>query len=232
MSPSLAKLVPIFLTLAGAVYAADPELESARDRQDRAALERMASSCESAAQAAPKNAAAQYKAALAAAYAAEVANEVRDKEVAKRTAEAGIVAAERAVALEPGNGEYYRVLATLYGQVIPANPLSGLSYGKKAKDAIAKALELSPKSSAAHVASGIGNYYLPPMFGGGPEVAMKDFEAAIALDPRNADAYLWIGLAQRKLHKNAEARKAFAKSLELNPRRVWAKEQLEKTPAQ
>ena len=217
---------------AAGLFAADLELESARDRQDRAALQRIASSCETAAQSAAKNAEAQYHAALAAAYAAEVANEVKDKELAKRTAEAGIEAAERAVALDPKNGEYYRVLASLYGQVIPANPLSGLSYGKKAKEAINKALELSPKSAAVHIAAGIGNYYLPPMFGGGPELALKDFNEAVALDAKSSEAYLWIGLADRKLHKNAEARQAFAKSLELNPRRVWAKEQLEKTPAQ
>jgi hypothetical protein len=43
---------------------------------------------------------------------------------------------------------------------------------------------------------------------------------------------LWLGLAERKLHRNAEARDAFARSLELNPRRVWTKQQLDKTPAQ
>jgi hypothetical protein len=34
----------------------------------------------------------------------------------------------------------------------------------------------------------------------------------------------------RKAKRNAEARKAFSKSLELNPNRVWTKQQLEKTP--
>jgi Flp pilus assembly protein TadD len=43
---------------------------------------------------------------------------------------------------------------------------------------------------------------------------------------------LWLGLALRKSGRNGEARKAFARSLELNPRRVWAKQQLEKTPAE
>jgi len=45
-----------------------------------------------------------------------------------------------------------------------------------------------------------------------------------------ADAHLWLGLALRKAGRNAEARRAIARSLELNPRRVWAKQQLEKTP--
>ena len=50
--------------------------------------------------------------------------------------------------------------------------------------------------------------------------------------PQAAEAYLWLGLALRKENNNAEARKAFAKALELNPNRVWARQQLEKTPAQ
>ena len=55
--------------------------------------------------------------------------------------------------------------------------------------------------------------------------------AAIQLDPNNAEAYLWLGLSLRKQNKPVEARQAFAKSLELNPNRVWVKQQLDKTPA-
>lgn len=213
-------------------FAADAELERARDQQDRPALDRIAAQYAAGAQSAPKDAEAQYRAALAASYNAEVALEVKDKERARRAAESGIAPAERAIALKPANGEYYRILATLYGQVIPANPMSGISYGKKAKEAIGKALELSPKSASVHMAEGVGNYYMPAMFGGGPDLAAKNFREAIALDPKNAEAYLWLALAQKKLHKNADARQSLAKSLELNPARVWAKDQLEKTPAQ
>ena len=37
-------------------------------------------------------------------------------------------------------------------------------------------------------------------------------------------------LSLRKENKNAEARQAFVKSLELNPNRIWVKQQLNKTP--
>ncbi len=216
--------------IAGTVYGSD--LDRARDTQDHVALERATAAYGLAAKAAPKDAEAQYKAALAASYQAEVALELKDKAQAKIAAETGISWAEHAIELQPKNGEYYRLLATLCGQVIPASPLAGISYGKRAKEAIAKAMELSPKSADVQIASGVGNYYLPPMFGGGPELAAKDFNQAIALDPKSAEAYMWMGITLRKMHKNAEARQAFAKSVELNPRRVWAKEQLEKTPAQ
>ncbi|MFB3828491.1 MAG: tetratricopeptide repeat protein [Bryobacteraceae bacterium] len=209
------------------------DLESARDRQDRAALEKITAESSAAAEKAPGDAEAQYRAALAASYLAEVALELRDRALAQRTAQAGIRAAERAIALKPDSAEYYRVLGTLCGQVIPANVLAGLSYGKRARDAVNKALELDPRSARAHIARGVGNYYLPPAFGGGVELAAADFRKAIALDPAAAaDAWFWLGLALRKQNDNRGAREAFAKSLALNPRRVWARQQLEKTPAQ
>jgi Tfp pilus assembly protein PilF len=62
-------------------------------------------------------------------------------------------------------------------------------------------------------------------------LAIKDFQKAIDLDPRSADAHLWMGVALRKSGRNADARKSFQKALDLNPQRVWAKQQLEKTPA-
>ena len=78
---------------------------------------------------------------------------------------------------------------------------------------------------------GVGNYYVPAQLGGGAKLSIPDFQKAIELDPGNAEAYLWLGLSLRKENRDAEARQAFAKSLELNPNRIWAKQQLEKTPA-
>ena len=80
--------------------------------------------------------------------------------------------------------------------MIPANPILGaLAYGKRAKEALDKAIEMDPKSSRAFMAHGVGYYYLPANFGGGPENAIKDFQQAIALDPKIAEAYLWMGIA-------------------------------------
>jgi Flp pilus assembly protein TadD len=41
---------------------------------------------------------------------------------------------------------------------------------------------------------------------------------------------MWLGIALRKAGRNAEARKELQKSVDLNPARVWAKQQLAKTP--
>jgi tetratricopeptide (TPR) repeat protein len=208
------------------------DLEKARDAQDRPALDRMAAQYNTAAQSKANDAAAQYKLALAESYVAEVAIEVRDKNAAHNAAEAGIDAAKKAVALKAESAEYHRLLGTLCGQAISANVLQGMKYGHCAQDEVNKALQLDAKSSVNYLARGVGNYYLPQGFGGGLDLAIKDFQKAIELDPQNAEAQLWLGLALRKQNKNGDARKAFQKAIEMNPSRVWAKQQLDKTPAQ
>jgi tetratricopeptide (TPR) repeat protein len=219
------------LALAVSFSLAMSPLEDARNRQDRAALERIASELAGAAGNQPKNAEAQYRLAEADSYLAEVALELRDKAGAKAAAEAGIRAAERAVALKPEVAEYHRMLGTLCGQVIPADLLLALRYGRCARNSIDQTIALDPKSWKAYLSRGVGNYYLPPAFGGGLEPAIRDFQQAIQLNPVAAEAYLWLGIALRKAGRNAEARKAIARCLEVNPQRIWAKQQLEKTPA-
>ena len=213
--------------LAGAVSVA--ELEKARDRQDRAALDRLAGEFAAAAEKSPKEHGAQYRAALAHSYVAEIAIEVRDRNRARDAAEAGIRLAQQAVTLAPRDAEYHRILGTLCGQAV-RDLMSGMKWGRCAQEEIDKAIELDPRSAIARLGRGVGRYYLPPMFGGGVENAIKDFEKAIELNPKLADAHLWLGIALRKAYRPGEARKAIARAIELNPNRVWAKQQLEKTP--
>lgn len=141
-------------------------------------------------------------------------------------------AAKRAVELKPDDAENHRILGTLCGQVIPANVLAGLRYGRCALDSIKKAIEIDPESSTAWLSRGVGNYYLPESFGGGINLAITDFQKSIQLNPQSPDAYLWLGIALRKAGRNSQARAALARSVELNPRRIWTKQQLDKTPAQ
>ena len=207
-------------------------LRQARDTQDRAALQRIASDLAASSGKQLNDAEAHYRAALAQSTLAEVALEMRDKTQARAAAEAGMRAAERAVALQPGRAESHRIRGTLCGQAAAAvGGLGALQYGRCALNEVEQALKLDPKSSMNYVSRGVGNYYLPAALGGGVDLAIQDFEKATTLDPKSADAYLWLGVALRNVNRNAEARTAFQKSVSLNPARAWARQQLEKTPA-
>jgi tetratricopeptide (TPR) repeat protein len=208
----------------------ESELVKARDHQDRAALEKLTAEARAVADKQPNDAAAQYHLALAESYSAEVAIELHDKAGAKNAAQAGMDAANKAAGMKPDSAEYQRILGTLCGQMVSSNSLAGLKYGKCALDSVDKAIELDPKSSMAYLSHGVGNYYLPQAFGGGMDLAIKDFRKAIDLNPKNADAWLWLGVALRRNNQTAEAQKAFEQSLQINPNRVWAKQQLDKTP--
>jgi tetratricopeptide (TPR) repeat protein len=211
----------------------DAELIKARNSQDQAALERMASQASARADKEVGDAAVQYRAALAESTLAEVAMEVRDKNLSRSATEAGMRSADRAVTLKPEVAEYHRIYGTLCGQAAAAvGGLGALKFGHCALDEVNKALQLDVKSPMNYLSRGIGNYYLPAALGGGIELAMKDFEKAAELDRKLPEAHLWMGVALRKLNRNADARKEFQKGLELDPSRVWAKQQLEKTPEQ
>ncbi|HZT39381.1 MAG TPA: tetratricopeptide repeat protein [Bryobacteraceae bacterium] len=216
--------------LLSAALISSAELEKARDAQDRAALDRALKELAAAAEKQPNDAATQYRLAQAGSYAAEVAIEQRDKNAARGAAETGIRAAEKAVSLKPDSADYHRLLGTLCGQAV-RDVISGMKYGKCALDEVNKAIQLDPKGARNYLSRGVGYYYLPPAFGGGLDKAIADFQKAIELDPKLAEAHLWLGVALRKANRNAEARKALERSLQLNPNRVWAKQQLDKTPA-
>ncbi len=103
-------------------------------------------------------------------------------------------------------------MGTLCGQVVPGNMLtrSDLRQARQGSDAKGEAnrpqTRLAPTKRAASA-----TIILPQAFGGGFDLAVADFRKAIELSPRNADAYLWLGLSLRKQNKDAEARQAFAK---------------------
>jgi tetratricopeptide (TPR) repeat protein len=227
-------MLEVFLiSFLAATPAASPDLLKARDAQSLPRLEQIAGQLSSVADRQPADASAQYQAALAQSTTAEVATELRDKARARSASEAGMKAAERAVSLKPSEAEYHRIWGTLCGQQAAAvGALGALKYGRCALDEVNKAMELDPREPLNYLSRGIGNYYLPAAFGGGVELAIKDFEKAITLDANSADAHLWLGIALRKLNRNAEAHKEFERAAKLNPARIWAKQQLEKTPPQ
>ena len=181
-------------------------------------------------QAAANDAAAQYRAALAYSYVAEVAQEQRDKGGVKRAAEAGIRVGGAGGGSEAGRGGVSSSPRHAIRPDRSGQRAGGLELWKESSGIDRQGDRDDPKLAAAYVSRGVGNYYLPSAFGGGIDLAIRDFQKAIELNPKSDEAYLWLGLALRKSGRNAEARSAFSKSLELNPNRLWTKQQLEKVP--
>jgi len=219
--------------LAAAANSLEADLAKARNHQDLTMIDALIARSKQAAQADPKSAASQYQLALAYSYAAEVAMELRDKKKSGTYAQAGVDPARKAVEISGSNAEYHRLLGEICGQIIPANPFLGaLNYGKCAQDEIDKAIQLNDKLALAYVSRGVGNYYLPKEMGGGLELALQNLDKAIAINPNLTEAYLWKGIVLRKANRNSEARQAFERALQLDPQRLWAKQQLDKTPTQ
>ena len=157
--------------------------------------------------------------------------EQHDKKKSAGFAETGMPYAKKAVDEKGDNAEYHRLLGQLCGQVIPADPLFGaLKYGQCARDELNKAIQLNGSLAMAYVSRGVGNYYLPASMGGGPDVALKDFDKAISLDSKLPDAYLWKGIALHKANRTDDARAALQHCLQLDPSRAWAKQELDKLP--
>lgn len=233
-TPFVARVLLLGISLladAGHLAAATADLQAARDQQNVATLEKLADARTQTANSKPKEAGVQYEAALAWSYLSEVKLELRDKPGARTAAERGIPLAQRAVAADTNKAEFHRLLGTLCGQIIPADPMAALKHGKCAKQEIEVALKQDPNSAMNWLSSGVGKFYLPKMFGGGVDLAMQDFKKAASLDPKLAEAWLWIGLGHRKLNQNKEAQQALAKAKSLAPKRLWIQTQLEKTPA-
>ena len=171
----------MFATAVCAATASTADLDAARDKQDLGALDKLIAQGQQASQSDPV---AQHRLAVAYSYASEVALEIRDKKKAQSYAEAGMDPAKRAISKDESNAEYHRALGQLCGQVIPANPIFGFKYGQCARDEIDKAIRLDGKLALAYVSRGVGNSYLPAQMGGGIDLAIKDCDKAISLDPK------------------------------------------------
>src|SRR5579863_7752041 len=123
------RMFVILLAAATAVASGNPDLWNARDRQDRATLDRIVADSRALADKQQNDATAQYRLAIAESVAAEVAIEQKDKAKGREFAESGMKAAEKAVALNGNSSEYNRILGTLCGQMISSQGLAGLKYG-------------------------------------------------------------------------------------------------------
>ncbi len=140
--------------------------------------------------------------------------------------EQGVLAAKAALERKDAS-PYHTILGDLYGELAAQSGVVGrMRYGRLAAAAFRRALELDPRNALAHVGAGIGKLETPAMFGGSVVEALAEFHQAQALDPTCDEAWVWEGIAQRRLGAIAAARRAFAKAIAVNPRSQHAKREL------
>ena len=129
------------------------------------------------------------------------------------------------------------LLSSVIGQQIGSNPLKGMTLGPKSSNAMERALQKGPQNPRVWLLKGIGEHYTPGMFGGGDDKAEASIRKAIPLFDNDKpatpaptwgkdEAWLWLGQVLEERGKWEEARQAYQKSLELEPRNQWVSTEL------
>jgi tetratricopeptide (TPR) repeat protein len=152
---------------------------------------------------------------------------------AKRALDEADMLLEQATAKSP-TADALALRSSVIGMMIglSGNPLSGMTLGPKSTGLLDRAKELEPKNPRVWLVSGMSNMFTPKMFGGGTDKAEQDLRKALTLFETDqpvppapswgrADAYIWLGQALQKNDKPDEARTAYQKALELQPKNGW-----------
>ena len=124
--------------------------------------------------------------------------------------------------------ETHALRASVLGQLIGTNPLKGMTLGPRSNAAMERAIELGPTNPRVWLLRGIGAIFTPSMFGGGEERAERYLRRAIELFESDAatapypswghaEAWLWLGQVHGRQHRVDDARRAYARALELEP---------------
>ncbi|HKR00216.1 MAG TPA: tetratricopeptide repeat protein [Pyrinomonadaceae bacterium] len=145
----------------------------------------------------------------------------QNEKLFKQAAEEGVAAAEKAVELNPQSSEAHQLLGDLLNQLIPHVFGGGMRYGKRATDAMDKALELDPKNVSAYVSRAISYYYTPDSFGGSKTRAFELLKQAVGIDPQEDSPHIWLALFYMDANRKEEALAEILLARKANPDRVF-----------
>jgi len=157
----------------------------------------------------------------------------KKRDEAKRALEEADLLLEQAISKSP-TADALALRSGVIGLMIGSsgNPMSGMTLGPKAAGLLDRAKEIEPRNPRVWLVSGMSAMFTPKMFGGGTDKAEQEFRKAlthfdteqpVAPAPSwgRADAYIWLGQALHKHGKMDEARAAYQKALELQPKNSW-----------
>lgn len=122
-----------------------------------------------------------------------------------------IAALEEAVRLDPEFARAWGQLAVAYA-VAPEWGFSGRDYAALAADAVERGLELDPRNSMA-----LTGLALNATLAGDHISAVDHYEQAVAADPQNTTAHVWLSQAWRSLGFFERADRSARRCLEVDP---------------
>jgi tetratricopeptide (TPR) repeat protein len=141
----------------------------------------------------------------------------------KQAAEAGVAAAEKAVALNPKSSDAHQLLGDLLSQLIPHVYGGGMRYGQRSTDELDKAIELDPKNVNAYVSRAISYYYTPDSFGGSKSKAVEMLKKAVEIDSLSDSPHIWLAIFHLDGGRRDEALSEINLALRANPDRVFTR---------
>jgi cytochrome c-type biogenesis protein CcmH/NrfG len=200
-----------------------PDVLAARKARDHAAVEELQRTVDKAQAEAAKTKSfeAYLRLALFEVWLCEAAEDKGDDKLFKRAAEAGVAAAEQAVALNPKSSDAHQLLGDLLSQLIPQVFGGGMRYGKRATDEMDKAIELNPKNVNAYVSRAISYYYTPDSFGGSKSKAFELLKKAVEIDASQDSPHIWLAFFALDAGKTGEAASEINLALKANPERAF-----------
>lgn len=153
----------------------------------------------------------------------EAAEARQNNKLFKQAAQAGIAAAEKAVALNPKSSDAHQLLGDLLSQLIPHVYGGGMRYGQRSSDELDKAIELDPKNINAYVSRAISYYYTPESFGGGKSKAFEMLKKATEIDSLSDSPHIWLAIFHLDAGRRDEALSEINLALRANPDRVFTR---------
>ena len=135
---------------------------------------------------------------------------------------------------DPNDAEAHLVLAQVY-QARITGTMSGMRFGRRARETRDRALELAPGDPRVLYLKGVSQLMAPGPFGNREE-ARRNLEAAVARFAEGApegvfwwgepEAHAFLGLSHARENERDEARAAYERALELEPGFDWVREHL------
>ncbi|MFN8573561.1 MAG: tetratricopeptide repeat protein [Gemmatimonadaceae bacterium] len=131
------------------------------------------------------------------------------------------------------------LLGATIGQKIGlnSNPFSAMRNGPRSNAELDRAVQLGPNNPRVLLLRGIGAYYKPKLFGGGPEKAAEELERALAAFESDkplpshpswghGEAWTFLGLVRTRQGRIADARAAYERALTFTPLIVSVRDSL------